>query len=118
MTPDQIKSVFRYGVLAGFTRLASTLMFSVLKIKGIYYLGNCISHILFWIALDIVFRKVEFKTVGLGRMVSTLFLMYSLNDFIDEMFFNPASFGGNEVLFFFGSAVWFFVKYYKAETKP
>lgn len=117
MTPLQYRMVFRLGLLGGLVRLSSNLMFSVLGIKGVYYIGNCVSHIFFWLALDIVFRKVEFKVVDLGKLISTLFLMYGISDFLDEMFFDPTKFGGNEILFFFGSAVWFFIKYHKSEIR-
>lgn len=115
MSPQQLRTIFKYFMLAGCIRLASNLLFSLCHIKGVYYLGNSISHIFFWLAGDIVIRKVDFKVPDTGKIFSILFLFYSINDFLDEILFDPKVFGWNEGLFFFGSLIWAVYKYQKSK---
>lgn len=88
------KKGFAYFIAGGTVRVISDLCFSAFKISGIWYPGNAISHVLFWMAARAIFRNCGKYIVWVN-----VFFGASLNAFIDETFFDPTAFGWNEKLF-------------------
>lgn len=102
MTPQDKKISFWLAILGGSTRLVSQLLYTLLGVEGFWFVGNCLSHVFFWMSLNKLLQ-----TNKTAKLTTTAFLLLSVNDLLDQVLFDPGSFGWNEKVFFTLVIMWY-----------
>lgn len=102
MTPQEFKNGAKLAFIGGGIKLAAQLIYSIGHIKGVWYVGEIVSDVLFWLSFNIFFR-----TNPKYKATATAFLMLSVNDLLDQILFDPSSFGWNEKVFFTLIILWY-----------
>lgn len=64
-----------------------------------YFIGQSLSYVFVGLALWVV------ANTGLRKLIVAAYLICVVNNFIDELIFNPIVFGWNEVLFIGGGII-------------
>jgi len=108
MTEKGKHTVYGLALLGGLIKFATGILYTVWDVMGVWFIGNAISHVLFWAAFVSLFQKNRKM-----HDLATFFLFLSVNDLIDEMFFDNTVFGANEMLFFALICFWYIRKQIK-----
>jgi len=96
------------AISGGIIKLVSATLWTIFGVKGVWFVGASMSHVLFWLAFTILFEKDR-----KARDLANFFLLLATNDLIDELFFDNTVFGWNEAVFFLLIITWYCRKLYK-----
>jgi len=110
MTERDKKNAVRIALAGGIIKLVSGFLYTIFDVQGVWFVGNSISNLLFWAAFVILFQKDK-----RAKDMANFFLLLSINDSIDEVFFDNTVFGWNEILFFTLVLIWYIRKLYKCQ---
>lgn len=110
MSPQQLKDIAKIAILGGVIRVTGDLLYSAFAVKGVFYICNAISHVMFWWVFTCLFKKLEWK---LGRIAIDVFFIYGISALLDEIFFDPSKLQLNEVLFAIIVLIWSMRNYIK-----
>jgi len=108
MTESDKNSIYKIAIVGGIVKLSTGILYTLGDVMGVWFIGNAIAHVLFWFAFVSLFEKNRKM-----HDLATFFLFSSINELIDEMFFDNTVFGANEMLFFALISFWYIRKQIK-----